>query len=85
MLAGMSGLHGMDAIQPDVHVAANVVWLLLLYAVVWFVPTTRQWMNSGVGGFGWRRSPEWAVAMGCGATLGLLAAGGAGEFLYFRF
>jgi hypothetical protein len=25
------------------------------------------------------------VVMGCAATLGLLAAGGTGEFLYFRF
>jgi hypothetical protein len=37
------------------------------------------------GRFVWRASPQWAVVMGCAATLGLLAAGGTGEFLYFRF
>jgi hypothetical protein len=29
--------------------------------------------------------PQWALVMGCAATLGLLAAGGTSEFLYFRF
>jgi hypothetical protein len=33
----------------------------------------------------WRPSPQWAVIMGCAATLGLLATGGSTEFVYFRF
>jgi alginate O-acetyltransferase complex protein AlgI len=86
MLAGMVGLHGMGAFQPDIHVPAAVLWLLVLYAIVWFAPTTRQWMLAEpTARFAWRRSPQWAVVMGCAATLGLLAAGGTGEFLYFRF
>jgi alginate O-acetyltransferase complex protein AlgI len=136
MLAGMAGLHGLGAIEADIHAAENGIWLLALYAIVWFAPTTRQFVlaepgvRSGVlaepgvrsgrlagprpwpgmpaepsvrlGGLaeyrrwpwtlpgphprlGWRPSPRWAIAMGCAATLGLLAAGGTGEFLYFRF
>jgi alginate O-acetyltransferase complex protein AlgI len=86
MLAGMAGLHGFGAFQLDIHVPASVLWLLALYAIAWFAPNTRQWMLGEAGGrFAWRASPQWAVVMGCAATLGLLAAGGTGEFLYFRF
>jgi D-alanyl-lipoteichoic acid acyltransferase DltB (MBOAT superfamily) len=86
MLAGMAGLHGIGAIQPDIRLATDVLWLSALYAIVWFAPTTRQWMLAEpTPRFGWRGSPPWAVVMGCAATLGLLAAGGTGEFLYFRF
>jgi D-alanyl-lipoteichoic acid acyltransferase DltB (MBOAT superfamily) len=86
MLAGMAALHGLGAIEADIHVAENGVWLLALYAIVWFAPTTRQFMLAGPQPLlGWRPSPAWAVAMGCAATLGLPAAGGTGEFLYFRF
>jgi hypothetical protein len=34
-------------------------------------------------GLSW--SPGRAIAMGCAATIGMLSAGGTGEFLYFRF
>jgi alginate O-acetyltransferase complex protein AlgI len=86
MLAGMAGLHGVGDLQPDIHVPAQLLWLVALYAIVWLAPTTRQWMlGEPAPRFAWRQSPQWAVAMGCGATLGLLAAGGTSEFLYFRF
>lgn len=86
MLAGMAGLHGAGVFQADIHMPAEVLWLLALYAIVWFAPTTRQWMlGEPAARFAWRGSPQWAVVMGCAATLGLLAAGGTGEFLYFRF
>ena len=86
MLAGMAGLHGAGDLQPDIHVPAQVLWLVALYAIVWLAPTTRQWVLGGTGArFAWNGSPQWAVVMGCAATLGLLAAGGTGEFLYFRF
>jgi D-alanyl-lipoteichoic acid acyltransferase DltB (MBOAT superfamily) len=86
MLAGMAGLHGVGTLEPDIHVPAAVLWLVALYAIVWFAPTTRQWMLGEMAArYAWRQSPQWAVVMGCAATLGLLAAGGTGEFLYFRF
>ena len=86
MLVGMAGLHGMGLVQADLHVASDALWLLALYAIVWFVPSTRQWMCGGPTiRFAWRPSSQWAVVMGCAAMLGLLAAGGSGEFLYFRF
>jgi alginate O-acetyltransferase complex protein AlgI len=86
MLAGMAGLRGVGDFQPDIHLPIDVLWLTALYAIVWFAPTTRQWMLGGTGArFAWKGSPQWAVVMGCAATLGLLAAGGTGEFLYFRF
>ena len=86
MLAGMAGLHGLGPIEADIHGPIAVLWLLALYAIVWFAPSTRQWMlGGGPDRFAWRQSPQWAVAMGCAATLGVLAAGGTGEFLYFKF
>jgi alginate O-acetyltransferase complex protein AlgI len=86
MLAGMAGLHGADPIRPDPLVLMQVLWLLSLYAIVWFAPTTRQWLQAGPNSrFAWAPSPRWAVTMGCAAALGLLAAGGTGEFLYFKF
>jgi alginate O-acetyltransferase complex protein AlgI len=86
MLAGMLGLHGIGPLSADIHVIADITWLASLYAIVWFAPTTRQWMQADPAArFAWKTSPQWAVVMGCAATLGLLAAGGTGEFLYFRF
>jgi hypothetical protein len=41
--------------------------------------------NEPASRLAWRPSPQWAVVMGCAATLGVLAAGGTSEFLYFRF
>jgi alginate O-acetyltransferase complex protein AlgI len=84
MLAGMAGLHGTGVMEPDIRAAVDVVWLVSLYAVIWLAPTTRQWMQ-GEARLAWKPSPRWAMAMGCAATLGLLAAGGSSEFLYFRF
>jgi D-alanyl-lipoteichoic acid acyltransferase DltB (MBOAT superfamily) len=79
VLAGMAGLHG--AGPPGSRDAVGLLWLAGLYAIVWFAPTTRQVMTGGA----WRSSPAWGMAMGGAATLGLLSAGGTGEFLYFRF
>lgn len=86
MLAGMAGLHGRTVLQFDYPTAIAVLWLLSLYAIIWFVPSTRQWMQAGSAGrLAWTQSPQWAFVMGGAATLGMLAAGGTGEFLYFRF
>lgn len=86
MLAGLAGLHGIGVIQTDIHVIVQILWLLALYAIVWFAPTTRQWMLAEqTGWLKWQPTPRWAIVMGCASTLGILAAGGTGEFLYFRF
>lgn len=86
MLAGMAGLHGMTPLRADPHPTIDILWLVALYAIVWFAPTTRQWMLGGSPvWFKWRQSFPWAVVTGCAATVGLLAAGGTSEFLYFRF
>jgi alginate O-acetyltransferase complex protein AlgI len=86
MLAGMAGLHGGNALQFDYPTAIAVLWIVSLYGIVWFAPSTRQWMQpTTASGLAWTPSLRWAAAMGCAATMGLLAAGGAGEFLYFRF
>lgn len=86
MLAGMGGMHGIGILQPDLRAITGGFWLIALYAIIWFAPTTRQWMEGSLATrLAWRSSSRCAVAMGCAATLGLLAAGGTGEFLYFRF
>ncbi len=84
VLAGMTGARGIGTIGS--LWALNAVWLAALYAVIWLAPTTRQFMlRTPEARFAWAPSPRWAVAMGCAATLGLLAAGGTGEFVYFQF
>jgi D-alanyl-lipoteichoic acid acyltransferase DltB (MBOAT superfamily) len=81
VLAGMVGRYGVAVAPMDARGVVDVLWLAGLYALVWLAPTTRQVMLGDV----WRASPRWAVVMGCAGTVGLLAAGGTGEFLYFRF
>jgi alginate O-acetyltransferase complex protein AlgI len=84
LLAGMMGLHGAGLIDADIHLGLDAAWIVGLYLIVWAAPSTRQIMQ-GDGLLAWRRSPQWAVVMGCAATLGLLATGGSTEFVYFRF
>jgi D-alanyl-lipoteichoic acid acyltransferase DltB (MBOAT superfamily) len=86
ILAGMAGQHGFDLAPIDLRAVGSIGWLASLYAIVWGAPTTRHIMQGkATSRLAWRPSGRWAVAMGCGATIGLLAAGGTGEFLYFRF
>jgi D-alanyl-lipoteichoic acid acyltransferase DltB (MBOAT superfamily) len=86
VFAAMAGLRGVSVVPDDSHAVFDVCWLAALYAIVWAAPSTRQVMQGEAAqGLVWRPSPRWAVAMGCAASIGLLAAGGTGEFLYFRF
>ncbi|WP_428483482.1 MBOAT family O-acyltransferase [Rhodopila sp.] len=85
MLSGMAGLHGAAPLSADLHGIVDTLWIIGLYAIIWLVPSTRQWMQGGASRLSWRPTPGWAVAMGCAATLGLLASGGTGEFVYFHF
>jgi hypothetical protein len=83
VLAGMAGWHGVGVPTAGVRGVVEMCWLAGLYAIVWLAPSTR-WILEGAHPI-WRPSPRWAVAMGCATTVGLLAAGGTGEFLYVRF
>jgi alginate O-acetyltransferase complex protein AlgI len=86
LLAGMTGLHGTGPREVNFHLILDVAWILGLYVIVWGFPSTRQLMlTRSPGLLSWRPSPQWAVIMGCAATLGLLATGGSTEFVYFRF
>lgn len=71
-------------------------WLTLLYAIVWFAPNTQQVMRHHAPALeriqpwthGWpamQIGPAWAVALGLGLMLGILATSGTAEFLYFQF
>ena len=87
MLAGMAGLHGVGDLRPDIHVPAEVLWLAGPVCDRLVCPDHAA-VDAGRTGValrldGDRRDGPWS--MGCAATLGLLAAGGTGEFLYFRF
>jgi alginate O-acetyltransferase complex protein AlgI len=86
MFGAMAGMHGGGSLRPGLVGIVDALWLVALYAIVWFAPSTRQWMQaSPPSRLAWSPSPRWAAVMGCAAALGLLAAGGSGEFLYFRF
>jgi D-alanyl-lipoteichoic acid acyltransferase DltB (MBOAT superfamily) len=85
MLMAMAGWHGPGSF--DLHAARVSIRLVGLFALIWFAPTTRQFMLEEAGGLllRWRPSPGMALAMGSLATLGLLACTGTQTFVYFRF
>ncbi len=85
MLTAMAGLHGPGTF--DAHAARIFVRLTGLSALIWFAPTTRQFMLEEARGLllHWRPSPSMALAMGCLAALGLLACSGTQTFVYFSF
>ncbi len=85
LLARMAGWNGITLSGADPRGIIDALWLAALYAIICFAPTTRQLMTGSPSRLSWRPSPGWAVAFGCAATLGLLASGGTGEFVYFRF
>jgi D-alanyl-lipoteichoic acid acyltransferase DltB (MBOAT superfamily) len=76
LFAAMAGRAG--DVDPQAPLQAG--WLCLLLAVVWLAPATRAFMQRD-----WRPSPAMAMAMGCLATVGLLACGGTQAFVYFSF
>jgi D-alanyl-lipoteichoic acid acyltransferase DltB (MBOAT superfamily) len=85
MLTAMAGLNGPGTF--DAHAARIFIQLAGLSALIWFAPTTRQFMLGEASGLllHWRPSPSMALAMGCLATLGLLACSGTQTFVYFSF
>jgi D-alanyl-lipoteichoic acid acyltransferase DltB (MBOAT superfamily) len=86
MLVSMTGWHGLGPATVDARGVLNAMWIAVLYGIVWLAPTTRQIMAGKTSGsMSWRPTPRWAIATGFAATLGILASGGAGEFVYFRF
>ncbi|MDQ2804749.1 MAG: hypothetical protein M3Y41_19505 [Pseudomonadota bacterium] len=100
LLGGMIGLHGVSLRVPAARAALagarDAVMIAGLYAVVWAAPNTQQIMRAYTPVLGkvaaarsprlaWRPSLGWAMAFGSASALGLLAIGGTGEFLYFRF
>ncbi len=98
MMSGMLGLHGMGLHGPMPERAVTLArdWALIaaLAGVAFGAPNTQQIMRDSApvlgrvadaAGWIWRRDLGWAVAFGCVGALGLLAIGGAGEFLYFQF
>jgi alginate O-acetyltransferase complex protein AlgI len=76
--------------------ALHFAWLILLFVIIWGMPNTQQIMRRFTPALGriqpgpfdaysWRPSRGWAVAIGVVASIGVLAIGGTGEFLYFQF
>ena len=79
--------HALRCSAGPSHGAVDVLWLVGLYAHR-LVRSVHPPVDAGrpdPAVWPGQPSPQWAVVMGCAATLGLLAAGGTGEFLYFRF
>lgn len=93
LLAGMAGMHGAGLHLPadpraQARLALDLLWLILLYAIVWGAPNTQQIMGeaaSGMAAWRWRLSLPWAVGFGMAVAVGLMSVGGTGEFLYFQF
>jgi D-alanyl-lipoteichoic acid acyltransferase DltB (MBOAT superfamily) len=96
VLAGMVGIHGTADAQVTRAGLEHCLHLALLYAVVWLFPNTQQIMRRYDPVLGeveapltisltWNRNAASAVAIGVGASIGILALGGTSEFLYFQF
>lgn len=124
MLAGLSGLHGVElplplpvawmsradgfipahavAIFHPVHwrdaaqLGAELLQFASLYAIIFMVPNSQRIFSrfrvlremspaAGPAWLSWRPGPGWALIMGCGSAIALMALGGTAEFLYFQF
>ncbi len=94
MLRGMLGVHASGLPAERTLTAARDWGLIALLATLALAaPNTQEIMRDYApvlgrlarAGRAWRPSPGWAAAFGGVAALGLLAIGGAGEFLYFQF
>ncbi len=98
ILSGMVGLHGTAlhgaASERAVTIARDWALIIGVGMLALGAPNTQQIMRdyapvlgrmASVSGSSWRPSLGWAMALGCVGALGVLAIGGAGEFLYFQF
>ena len=96
VLAGMAGMHGTADVLITRSGLEHCLHLALLYVVVWLFPNTQQIMRRYDPVLGeveaplivsltWARNVGSAVAVGIGASIGILALGGTSEFLYFQF
>ena len=75
----------------------QVLWIIALLAIVWFMPNTRQVMEGADAiiadrraaprptALRWTPSPRWAVATAILLTASLLGLARVSEFLYFQF
>ena len=82
--------------QASVHALEAIGSLVGLYVIVWFLPNAQQiFVDTApvldavepgpIAWLRWRGTLPWAIAFGCASALGLVSAGGTGEFLYFQF
>jgi alginate O-acetyltransferase complex protein AlgI len=96
VLAGMAGAHGFADVGLTRADLGHCLHLALLYSVVWLFPNTQQIMSRHEPVLGeveapiairliWDRNFASAIAIGVGASIGILALGGTSEFLYFQF
>ena len=94
MLAGMFGQHGFGTSFG--YGSRELLWIILLYAIVWGLPNTQQLLERyepvlgnvrpyPTGSLRWRANLTWGIMLGAGFATALLAMGGTSEFIYFQF
>jgi alginate O-acetyltransferase complex protein AlgI len=94
MLAAMLGRHGVGGSFG--YGFRELLWILLLYAIVWGMPNTQQLLAHYDPALGpvrpgpiqwlrWRGNLSWGILLGASFAVALLAMGGTSEFLYFQF
>jgi D-alanyl-lipoteichoic acid acyltransferase DltB (MBOAT superfamily) len=90
LLRVMAGLNG----HAGPAVAAQELWPLLLFPIVWFLPNTQQILGQAESGsdltpgwlmIRWRPSPQWALVTGLALFLVLINLSNSTTFLYFQF
>ncbi|MBL8698763.1 MAG: MBOAT family protein [Alphaproteobacteria bacterium] len=92
LIRSMIGFNGLGGLPGK----RDIAWIIALYLIIWAAPNCQQvfaryepvlgttrapaqrWLT-------WDPTPVWAVVIGIGATIGLLAMNGTTEFLYFQF
>jgi alginate O-acetyltransferase complex protein AlgI len=91
VLESLAGLHG-GVVSGDLRPLVTTVRLALLYAIVWWLPNTQEWLGLQASNapairpsVRWRISPGYALAVGAVFALALVSSNTAATFLYFQF
>jgi hypothetical protein len=99
VISSMFGFNGLALGGSGVH-ASRAAFLVLMLAIVFFMPNTQQvlraqrpalgrrprWTGSRLAGwFQWRPDGAWAMMLGALSVWCLLCIADSGEFIYYQF
>lgn len=85
-----------DGMMPlaNLYIGSAIFWLVVGFAVVWFLPNTQEWMSSCQPGlkssnresrFKWQPTNAFGLGVGLVLILCLMRFGEVSEFIYSQF